>query len=141
MTLLPKLRFNRTSAVDSDVVGRGLFHGPVTQGDPVTLLVLLVMVAPLGCGMKGPPRAPLIVVPGPVTALEIRRFGGEVQVGFTLPTRNQDNTEPAAAQTAARTRQRDTIIAQVSTLSFWLLLLFAMMHTPLLVLFLPPRYH
>ena len=95
MILLPKLRFNRTSAVDSDVVGRGLFHGPVTQGDPVTLLVLLVMVAPLGCGMKGPPRAPLIVVPGPVTALEIRRFGGEVQVGFTLPTRNQDNTEPA----------------------------------------------
>ena len=61
-----------------------------------TLLVLLVVVAPLwGCGAKGPPLAPLVVVPVPVTELAVRRLGGEVYVSFTLPTRNRDGTEPA----------------------------------------------
>ena len=60
-----------------------------------TLLVLLV-VAPLwGCGAKGPPLAPLVVAPVPVTDLAVRRLGGEVYVGFTLPTQNRDGTEPA----------------------------------------------
>ena len=60
-----------------------------------TLLVLLV-VAPLwGCGAKGSPQAPLMVAPVPVTDLAVRRLGGEVYVGFTLPTQNQDGTEPA----------------------------------------------
>ncbi len=61
-----------------------------------TLLVLLVGVAPLwGCGAKGPPLAPLVVAPVPVTELAVRRLGDEVYVGFTLPTRNRDGTEPA----------------------------------------------
>ncbi len=61
-----------------------------------TLLVLLVGVAPLwGCGAKGPPLAPLVVVPVPVTELAVRRLADEVYVGFTLPTRNRDGTEPA----------------------------------------------
>ena len=61
-----------------------------------TLLVLLVGVAPRwGCGAKGPPLAPLVVVPVPVTELAVRRLGDEVYVGFTLPTRNRDGTEPA----------------------------------------------
>ena len=56
-----------------------------------TLLVLLVGVAPRwGCGAKGPPLAPLVVVPVPVTELAVRRLGDEVYVGFTLPTRNRD---------------------------------------------------
>ena len=60
-----------------------------------TLLVLLV-VAPLwGCGAKGPPLVPLVVAPVPVTDLAVRRLGGEVYVGFTLPTQNRDGTEPA----------------------------------------------
>ena len=75
---------------------RGLCHRPATQAYSVTLCVLLVAGVPLwGCGVKGPPLAPLVVVPIPVTEQEIRRFGGEVRLGFTLPTRNQDGTEPA----------------------------------------------
>ena len=60
------------------------------------LLVPLVVVAQLwGCGKKGPPLAPVLQVPGLVTELAVRRLGDEVYVGFTLPTRNRDGTEPA----------------------------------------------
>ena len=53
-------------------------------------------MAPLwGCGAKGPPLVPLVVAPVPVTDLAVRRLGGEVYVGFTLPTQNRDGTEPA----------------------------------------------
>ena len=68
----------------------------MTRSGRATLLGLLVVVAPLwGCGAKGPPRVPLVVVPVPVTELAVRRLGGEVYVGFTLPTQNRDGTEPA----------------------------------------------
>jgi len=60
------------------------------------LLVLVVSMVPLwGCGVKGPPLAPLVVVPARVTELEVRRLGGEVYVTFTLPTENRDGSEPA----------------------------------------------
>ena len=62
----------------------------------VTLLVGLVVGAQLwGCGKKGPPLAPFVRVPALVTELAVRRLGDEVSVGFTLPTRNRDGTEPA----------------------------------------------
>ena len=61
-----------------------------------TLLVGLVVATQLwGCGVKGPPLAPFVRVPAPVTELAVRRLGDEVYVGFVLPTRNQDGTEPA----------------------------------------------
>ena len=61
-----------------------------------TLSVVLVAVVQLwGCGAKGRPRAPIILIPVPVTELTVRRLGGEVYAAFTLPTRNQDGTEPA----------------------------------------------
>ena len=60
------------------------------------LLVGPVVLAQLwGCGMRGPPQAPYVLVPVPVTELAVRRLGGEVYVSFTLPTRNRDGTEPA----------------------------------------------
>jgi len=96
VTLLAKVPFNQAHTVSSCLASRGLFQRPATQAYSVTLLVLLVAGVPLwGCGVKGPPLAPLIVVPVSVTEQEIRRFGGEVHLGFTLPTRNQDGTEPA----------------------------------------------
>ena len=65
-------------------------------GRPVTLLVGLVVVAQLwGCGRRGPPLAPTVRVPAQVTELVVRRLGDDVNVGFTLPMRNQDGTEPA----------------------------------------------
>ncbi|MEE2636265.1 MAG: hypothetical protein VYE68_03425, partial [Acidobacteriota bacterium] len=57
------------------------------------LVVPIVLLS--ACGKKGPPLAPLVYVPEPVTELEVQRQGDAVQVGFILPVRNQDNTEPA----------------------------------------------
>ncbi|MCH7747767.1 MAG: fibronectin type III domain-containing protein [Acidobacteria bacterium] len=68
----------------------------VHHGLRATLLVgLVVMVQLWGCGMRGPPLAPFVLVPAPVTELAVRRIGGTVYVGFTLPTRNRDGTDPA----------------------------------------------
>jgi len=61
-----------------------------------TLFVIsLAMLAPLGCGKKGPPLAPFVRVPSPMTDLVIQRIGDTVWVGFSLPTQNQDGTQPA----------------------------------------------
>ena len=66
------------------------------RGLRITLFVGLLVVAQLwGCGKKGPPLAPFVRVPAPMTELVVRRFGDEVSVGFTLPTQNRDGTEPA----------------------------------------------
>jgi hypothetical protein len=63
---------------------------------PTTLFVIsLAMLAPLGCGKKGPPLAPFVRVPSLMTDLVIQRIGDEVWVGFSLPTQNQDGTQPA----------------------------------------------
>ena len=59
------------------------------------LVLVMAMVLHWGCGAKGPPLAPLVVVPARVSELAVRRLGGEVYVTFTLPTENQDGTEPA----------------------------------------------
>ena len=45
--------------------------------------------------MRGPPQAPIVLVPAPVTELAVRRLGGAVYVSFTLPTQNRDGSEPA----------------------------------------------
>ena len=61
-----------------------------------TLLVcLFTTVLFWGCGKKGPPLAPLIRMPAPLTELAARRLGNEVYIGFTLPTADQDGTQPA----------------------------------------------
>ena len=64
-----------------------------------TLFVIgLTMLAPLGCGKKGPPLAPFVRVPSLMTDLVIQRIDDEVWVGFSLPTQNQDGTQPAALE-------------------------------------------
>ena len=59
---------------------------------------LLAAVPLWGCGMKGPPRAPLELAPAPVTDLVVQRVGDEVSIGFTLPTANDDRSEPASLE-------------------------------------------
>ena len=49
-----------------------------------------------GCGMKGPPQAPFVRVPAAVEELAVQRLGDEVSIGFTLPTTNEDRSEPAS---------------------------------------------
>jgi hypothetical protein len=54
------------------------------------LLALLAAVAILtvGCGKKGPPLAPLRLVPATVSELSARRIGDDVELRFTLPSTN-----------------------------------------------------
>ena len=59
----------------------------------------LLAAAPFwGCGMKGPPRAPEVRSPAPATDLVVQRVGDEVSIGFTLPTANEDRSEPASLE-------------------------------------------
>ncbi len=61
------------------------------------LAVGLLAAAPLwGCGMKGPPQAPVVLVPAAATDLAVQRLGDEVSIRFVLPTANEDRSEPAS---------------------------------------------
>ena len=51
-------------------------------------VVVVVLCALAACGKKGPPLAPLSLVPARVDDLSARRAGDEVQLQFTLPARN-----------------------------------------------------
>jgi hypothetical protein len=51
-------------------------------------VIPLVTAAAMACGKKGPPLAPLRLVPGPVSEVSVRRTGNDVQFRFTLPTAN-----------------------------------------------------
>jgi hypothetical protein len=48
------------------------------------------------CGQKGPPLAPLHLVPAPVSEPTARRIGDTVRLRFVLPTRNQNGPGPLA---------------------------------------------
>src|SRR3954464_10082438 len=48
-----------------------------------------------GCGKKGPPLAPLHLVPGPPTALEIARTGSEARLNLVLPAGNLNGAGPS----------------------------------------------
>jgi predicted small lipoprotein YifL len=50
--------------------------------------MLASLVALASCGKKGPPLAPLRLVPAPVSELTVRRVGPDVQLRFKLPTAN-----------------------------------------------------
>jgi hypothetical protein len=48
-----------------------------------------------GCGRKGPPLAPIVYVPRPVTELVAKRVEDEIVVQFKVPTENTDRSSPA----------------------------------------------
>jgi hypothetical protein len=49
----------------------------------------------VACGQKGPPLAPIVYLPRPVTAVVAKRVENEVVIQFTVPTVNTDNSGPA----------------------------------------------
>ncbi len=59
------------------------------------VLALAVLAAVAGCGKKGPPREPLVRLPGPIADFAARRIGSTVYLKFTVPAKNQDNSVPA----------------------------------------------
>lgn len=72
---------------------------PACVDSPVSVARLAVFVALVllagACGKKGPPLAPLHLIPGPATALEVRRTGSEVHLNFVLPAGNVNGGGPS----------------------------------------------
>ena len=69
------------------------FFGCGTLLSRVRLLAAIGVAA--GCGMRGPPLPPLVVVPAAVTGLEIQRVDDDMFIRFEVPSANSDGSEPA----------------------------------------------
>ncbi|MCX6546257.1 MAG: hypothetical protein NTV05_17835 [Acidobacteria bacterium] len=59
------------------------------------LILLLVGLVPAACGKKGPPLAPIVKTPAPLSDFTARRSGDTVYLRLTVPSGNTDNTKPA----------------------------------------------
>jgi len=59
------------------------------------LVALLVVVVPNGCGKRGLPLAPLLVLPERVTELLVRRFEDRSYIQLQVPLGNSDGSQPA----------------------------------------------
>jgi hypothetical protein len=57
--------------------------------------VWLVAIASIACGKSGPPLPPLVRVPAPPANATADRRGATVDLRFTVPAANTDNTHPA----------------------------------------------
>jgi hypothetical protein len=57
--------------------------------------IVVVLLALVACGKKGPPLAPLRVAPARVEDLAVAKTGDEVRARFTVPSVNADQTKPA----------------------------------------------
>ena len=55
----------------------------------------LVLVAASGCGKKGPPLAPYVLLPAAPLRVAAERTGNDVYVTLTLPVENIDKSKPA----------------------------------------------
>jgi hypothetical protein len=77
-------------------------HGsPLTAGAATgsRLLALSgIALVTLACGKKGPPLAPLTIVPQRVEEVTAHRRGEMVELSFAIPTRNSLGTSPADIQ-------------------------------------------
>lgn len=60
--------------------------------------VLLVAVAAVACGKKGPPLPPLVRLPSPPADFAAELRGATVDLQFTVPAANTDNSRPANVQ-------------------------------------------
>jgi hypothetical protein len=56
---------------------------------------VLAMAAGAGCGKKGPPLAPYVLLPAAPTRVAAERLGADVYVTLTLPLQNVDASKPA----------------------------------------------
>ncbi len=65
--------------------------------ETAALLVSLAAAAPFaaGCGKKGPPLPPLVLLPAAPADLAAERRGEQVDLRFTVPAANTNNTRPA----------------------------------------------
>jgi hypothetical protein len=59
------------------------------------LLGLFVVLCAPACGQKGPPLAPIVYLPRPVTEVAVKRIENDIVLQFTVPTVNTDGSGPA----------------------------------------------
>ena len=57
--------------------------------------VLLCGAAHVACGQKGPPLAPIVLLPRPVAEVVVKRIENDIVLQFTVPTLNTDGSGPA----------------------------------------------
>lgn len=55
---------------------------------PCSLIVLAVLVLLVGCGRKGPPMPPSVVIPPPIRDLKAEIVGYRVQLTWSIPARD-----------------------------------------------------
>ena len=69
----------------------------MTRVRPVARLASLMLLAAVlvACGKKGPPLAPVLILPARIAPPEISRLGDRVYVQFTVPSTDTDQTTPA----------------------------------------------
>ena len=58
-------------------------------------LCALCGLAHVACGQKGPPLAPIVLLPRQVTEFTAKRVEGDIVLQFKLPVENTDGTSPA----------------------------------------------
>jgi predicted small lipoprotein YifL len=58
------------------------------------LAALVAAFVLTGCGKKGPPLAPIVRIPAPVTAIQAQRVGSDAFVTVTIPAKNIDGSAP-----------------------------------------------
>ena len=59
------------------------------------IVLVLAVVLASSCGKKGPPLPPLVKLPSPPADFTAVRRGDRVDLQFTVPSTNTDNTRPA----------------------------------------------
>jgi hypothetical protein len=59
------------------------------------LLGLFAVLCASACGQKGPPLAPIVYLPRPVTEVAAKRIENDIILQFTVPTVNTDGSGPA----------------------------------------------
>ena len=58
-------------------------------------VISLVLVVTVACGMKGPPRPPVSIVPSQIDLPEISRVTDRVYLTFQVPASDSDGDTPA----------------------------------------------
>ena len=91
---------------------------------------LAVAIFGWGCGKKGPPLAPFVLIPAPVETITASRMGNDVFVTLTVPSTNVDASIPVdisridvygytgrVAPTPARWPELGTVVATIPVVS------------------------
>ena len=69
---------------------------PCRRGHSAAVLLLAALLA--GCGKKGPPLPPLVLLPAAPADIAASRRGASVEIRFQVPAANADGTRPANIQ-------------------------------------------